>query len=444
MRLGRSCYTTRPPLRGEGTIHSFAESPIFVSDIVRRQHLITPDNPLRPIPIELPDAPVFAVLGCIGEHNAGDEALFLSSVQQLRARWLDARFVAFSNSVEHTRSTYGVEAVSALSLLSLKTIIPAVRQGVIRDAIATIARCDCLVICGGELIRTDFGMRATMSIFDRILIARLLGKPRIFLGVGAGGLDDPRQLRLMRFAAAGAPILARETESAQRLQNAGIGLPEPTCDMALLLEPAQPGIELPAGPWCAISLRDPATTKSCRNISIGRDELVRRFATAADHVVEALGMTPVFLPFGLEPDDDRHIHREVRNCMRHGARAVLHESELPVDTLLGAVGRASLVLGMRLHACIFAMNQMVPVVGIAYDDKVRKQFEYFDIAEHCIAIDGPDRLCTMLSDATARAAAIRSVISSRLAELRAHAADRLDTALGRSAQATPARTAPQA
>lgn len=396
------------------------------------------------MPLELSGAPVFAILGCIGEHNAGDEALFLSSVQQLRARWPDASFVAFSNSIEHTRSTYGVDAVSALSLFSAKTIIPAIRQGVILDAIATIARCDCLVVCGGELIRTDFGMKATLSIFDRILIARLLGKPRIFLGVGAGGLDDPRQLKLIRFATAGAPILARETESAHRLQSAGIGIPEPSCDMALLLEPAQPGIEQPAGPWCAISLRDPATTKSCRNIGIERGEIVRRLADAADHVVEALGMTPVFLPFGLEPDDDRSIHREVRDRMRHGALAVLHESELPVDALLGAVGRASLVLGMRLHACIFAMNQAVPVVGIAYDAKVRKQFEYFGIAEHCAAIDGPDVLCAMLSEAAARAPAIRSGLTTRLAELRAEATRRLDAVLGRPAQVDPARMLPQA
>lgn len=380
--------------------------------------------------LQLPSNPTFAVLGCVGEHNAGDEALFLACVQQLRARWPAARVIAFSNDVAHTRQSYGVEAVSALSMMSLGTIVPAIRQGVIVDALRTIASCDCLVVCGGELIRTDFGMKATLSIFDRVLVARVLGKPRLFLGVGAGGLDDERQLRMMRFAAKDAPILAREAESARRLKDAGIGLPEAACDLALLLRPTPPAIALPDTPWCAVSLRDPATTKSCRNMAIGRDELIDRLAESADHIVEHLRMVPVFLPFGLEPDDDRRFHRLVHARMRRGSEAVLVEEEMPVDGLLGAIGQASLVLGMRLHASIFAINQGIPAVGIAYDSKVRKQYEYFGIEDFCVPIESPGLIPGALDAATADAAAIRTRLESRLERLRTSAAGRLDVALG--------------
>jgi polysaccharide pyruvyl transferase WcaK-like protein len=379
---------------------------------------------------QLPSNPTFAVLGCVGEHNAGDEGLFLACVQQLQARWPAARVIAFSNDVEHTRRSYGVEAVSALSMMSLGTIVPAIRQGVIVDALRTIASCDCLVVCGGELIRTDFGMKATLSIFDRVLVARVLGKPRVFLGVGAGGLDDERQLRMMRFAAKDAPILAREAESARRLEDAGIGLPEVACDLALLLRPKPPEITLPDTPWCAVSLRDPATTKSCRNMAIGREELVDQLAAAVDHIVEHLRMVPVFLPFGLAPDDDRRFHRLVHARMRLGSEAILVEEEMPVDGLLGAIGQASLVLGMRLHASVFAINQCVPAVGIAYDPKVRKQYEYFGIEDFCIPIAMPGLIPSALDAAAVNSTAIRGKLASRLAGLRTSTATSLDRALG--------------
>ncbi len=373
--------------------------------------------------------PHFAIVGCIGEHNAGDEALFLSTLQQLRTRWPEARFTAFTNDEAHTRATYSVEAVSALGILAPATAIAAARQGTTWKTLRTLARCDCLVVCGGELIRTDFGLKATLSIFDRVLLARLFGKKRLFLGVGAGALDDPLQMSLIRFASRSAPVLAREAESFQRLQAARVGVPVEASDMALLLQPAAPRLALPEGPWCAISLRDPATTRSCRGMAITREEVVRRLAAAADHVVEALGMAPVFVPFGLEPDDDRRFHRDVHGAMRHGAAARLLEDELPVDQLLGLMGRASLVLGMRLHACVFAINQNVPVVGVAYDAKVRKQFEYFGLERCCTPIDGPDELPRLLDEAHAGAAAISTQMSTRLQVLRSRVSRSIDAVL---------------
>lgn len=41
-----------------------------------------------------------------------------------------------------------------------------------------------------------------------------------------------------------------------------------------------------------------------------------------------------------------------------------------VDEILSIIGNTSLVIGMRLHSLIYAANMNVPMVGLAYEQKV--------------------------------------------------------------------------
>jgi len=50
------------------------------------------------------------------------------------------------------------------------------------------------------------------------------------------------------------------------------------------------------------------------------------------------------------------------------------------------------VVGMRLHSLIFAVQNGIPAIGIAYTPKVRRLFAEVGLEEYCLAVDEPGRL----------------------------------------------------
>jgi polysaccharide pyruvyl transferase WcaK-like protein len=47
-----------------------------------------------------------------------------------------------------------------------------------------------------------------------------------------------------------------------------------------------------------------------------------------------------------------------------------------IDKTLGIIKKLDLVLGMRLHALIYAVSLSVPVIGLIYDPKIQGFLEY--------------------------------------------------------------------
>jgi polysaccharide pyruvyl transferase WcaK-like protein len=48
--------------------------------------------------------------------------------------------------------------------------------------------------------------------------------------------------------------------------------------------------------------------------------------------------------------------------------------------MLATVGRCQLLIGMRLHALIYAANQQVPMIGISYDPKIDQFLARLDMS----------------------------------------------------------------
>jgi polysaccharide pyruvyl transferase WcaK-like protein len=76
------------------------------------------------------------------------------------------------------------------------------------------------------------------------------------------------------------------------------------------------------------------------------------------------------------------------------------------------IGRCDLFLGSRMHACIAAISQHVPTVGLAYSNKFRGVFESVGMREWVIDIRGCDGNDVLL--AVDRAYGCRAEVRSRL------------------------------
>lgn len=81
----------------------------------------------------------------------------------------------------------------------------------------------------------------------------------------------------------------------------------------------------------------------------------------------------LFVPFSTRFDDDRRTHWTVIERIRRldaGIHCQPIEAELSPRQLAGILGKARLVVGMRLHACVMAFAQQVPFASIVYHPKL--------------------------------------------------------------------------
>jgi len=83
----------------------------------------------------------------------------------------------------------------------------------------------------------------------------------------------------------------------------------------------------------------------------------------------------VFLP--MQWPEDQEVARKIKSRLR--CQAVLLEDEYTTSELLSLVGNLDVLIGIRLHALIFATVMHVPMVGISYDPKVDRFLETLGI-----------------------------------------------------------------
>jgi polysaccharide pyruvyl transferase WcaK-like protein len=94
------------------------------------------------------------------------------------------------------------------------------------------------------------------------------------------------------------------------------------------------------------------------------------------------------------------------------------------------LGRASLTVGMRVHSIILSASMRVPVVGLAYQPKVRFFLSSNGLEDYCIQFDefSADKLEAIISRAWQERDQIRGHLERRLPELEAAARTPADLA----------------
>lgn len=87
--------------------------------------------------------------------------------------------------------------------------------------------------------------------------------------------------------------------------------------------------------------------------------------------------------FGSAGENDRDACRKVYDSLHDQAKDRLHllESEHDQNEIKWLIGQCDFFLGSRMHACIAALSQSVPAVGLAYSRKFAGVFEVVGVEE---------------------------------------------------------------
>lgn len=294
-----------------------------------------------------------AVSGYYGFGNVGDEAILAAIKEGLEEAVPGANLVVFSGDPAHTRRVHGVRAVHRADMPAL---------------VKEIARCDLLLSGGGSLIQDVTSGRNIPYYLGVITLAHSLGKKVMVYAQGIGPVEGqlgrwlvPKVLNRVSL------ITVRDEGSARLLRLLGVNKPrlEVTADASLSLDPPQgfnsnvalsaEGLDPQRHPLIGLALR------SWRE---GVD--VEELARLADSLVRDLGAQIIFLPMHLP--DDRDVSLAVMGKMQARA-SILGERYHPRE-VMGIIGALDLVIGIRLHALIFAASQGVPMIGLSYDPKI--------------------------------------------------------------------------
>lgn len=295
------------------------------------------------------------ISGYFGFHNLGDEAILFSMLQALQEQYPGFQAVVLSNDPDFTARTYGVEAVNRWKAAE---IIPALQ------------RADLLISGGGSLLQDVTGLKSLVYYLGIIWLARSMGKPVVFYAQGIGPVNSSLGRRMVASTANKvAAITVRDEESRQDLLEMGVIKDVTvTADPVLGVNPetvsSDQGQTILQQAGLIIDKDLPAAGISVRPWAGQWQQAV---AAACDRMVEK-GMQVVFLP--MHHPVDIEISREVASMMKF--KSLVLERDCSVSEILSVVSNLRLLVGMRLHALIFAAAMGVHPVGISYDPKVER------------------------------------------------------------------------
>jgi len=307
------------------------------------------------------------VHGFFGAGNLGDEAILAATVRQFRKAHGSVEFVVVSQASATTERDHPVRAIDRQDLHGQAELL---------------ANADALLFGGGGLCN-DYWPGSPSDVLDDTwsglpyylrlpLLASLQGVPMVVFAQGVGPLESPvTRVMVKKTFDIAADISVRDAASAALLQQIGVARPvEVSADPALLLEPdnavanavlAELGLASRAGPLIAVSVR------SFQNMSPG---LLRELAQGVGSVARELGAHLLVLPFRHGTGSDLPICQDLVKYVPDDVPNKVLEREVSPEAMLGIVGASDLLVGLRLHACIFALAQGVPFVPIAYDPKL--------------------------------------------------------------------------
>lgn len=297
--------------------------------------------------------------GYYGFHNSGDDALLKAILESLREIKPDIRPLVLSATPKETREIYGVDSIHRFHIPALCRAFKKSRM---------------LLNGGGSLLQDVTSSQSLWYYLWVMRLARKKGAKVFIYANGIGPLHGRNRLRAARAIRKAELVTLRDAASLAEIREMGL----PTEHIRLTADPALALHGKPEAETVAFleKLGIPKG-KDILGISLldwhGSDKaFCKKMAEAVDLAVDKYGFIPLFIP--MKKQQDAKLCQKLGQEMRHKLYQV-GDGET-VDTVIGVVRHCTLLIGMRLHALIYAAGGGVPVIGLSYDPKVTGFMEY--------------------------------------------------------------------
>ena len=302
--------------------------------------------------------------GYYGFSNAGDEAMLYSIIRSLQITFQNPEITVISGNPKATKEEFEVKTISRFDGIKI---------------LRAIWNTDILISGGGSLLQ-DVTSGKSILYYMLIILLGVIFRKKVFLfaqGIG------PVRYRVTRVVLKHVLnhvdfITVRDKESKGFLTR--LGVKEPiyhTADAVMLL----PSVSLVEGRKILQEQKIPLDKKLI-GISVRKwkelDKWKKEFRVFINKLLEQEDVVIVFIT--MQRPGDTIAARKIIKA--DNKRIFLLKGNYKVDELMSIIGNIDVLVGMRLHALIFASLMHVRVVGISYDPKVNHFLD--SINEECL------------------------------------------------------------
>jgi len=349
-----------------------------------------------------------ALSGYYGFDNAGDEALLSAITSTIYQQEPNCDFVVFSGHPERTSQLHGIRAIHYMNPLAM---------------IKELAGANLLISGGGSIFQDVTSSRSLAYYIAVVALTRMLRVPVIFYAQGVGPINRPVNRWLMRVVANRVNMITlRDEDSAAYLKQLGVTRPPVTitADPVFSLQPGE------AERQKAQSLLQEAGLSDCALVGVSLrnwsslDHRMEDVARLLDDFADR-GYRVLFIPLAFP--EDVEAGRRVAAMMKGESHQL--EEHLNSQEHLALIAKMDFIIGMRLHALIFAASQGIPFAGISYDPKIDAFLQQFSLQPLPTDLTGMRQAIDSLLDGHQD----RRVIEQKAAEMRSKAEETARLAL---------------
>lgn len=283
------------------------------------------------------------ISGYYGFDNFGDETILKILVENLK----DYDVTVFSSSPEKTSKTLNVDSVHSFK---------------IKDVIAKIKQCDCLISGGGSLLQDVTSIKSLIYYLGIIFIAQVFRKQTIIFAQGIGPVNNKLMAKLTFWILKNTnKITVRDDKSLNLLKNQNID---------------------------AIKCADPVwniTVQSQKTDKIGVQ--LRDFNTLNEDFILQLAnflnknyQNKKIYIYSLQNKLDLEVCSRLKAKLNN---AIVVENTSN-EKLIKELSSLDTLIAMRYHACLIAIKSNVKLLPINYDIKVEQLAQDFDL--ECLSL----------------------------------------------------------
>lgn len=290
--------------------------------------------------------------GYYGFNNAGDEAILLSILQTLRQLDPTLEFVVLSGNPDKTADMYGVQAIS-------RTDVNEIRKH--------LKSCDLFISGGGSLLQDKTGSLTIPYYLGVIQLAQWAKVPVAVYAQGIGPVSKPIFQKWIKAVFKKISYVSvRDPQSKQLLESWKLPATkiDQVIDPVFLLDSGDTENVNELLAKEQITFQKNPIIFAIRHWPEGNDD-IQQIAKVCDRLIddgEEILLLPMHYP------DDTEAAVDILNAMDN--KVHLLQREYTPSQLMNLVSVGKLMVGMRLHALIFAAAREVPCVGISYDPKI--------------------------------------------------------------------------
>lgn len=353
------------------------------------------------------DTKRIVISGWYGNKNVGDEAQLSSMISMIRFFWPNAEIAVLTDDPKATISEHQVNAISRGGFFSKLKLLLA------------LFKADLFILGGGTLLYdTKIGANQIKWLNEAIL-SMMMGTPVMYFNGGIGLIyNQITKYYIKMVCSAMSLITVRDEQSKENLRCLGVkkaiyigadsvfALKEQSIEWIKKYNREnlnkKPKIGFNLRSWIYVLDEIPTKNKTkCEKFGGSSSNFVRfryDIAEAINCIKEKIEASIIFFPISFSSaigDNDVELSEEIFQLLADCKDVYIIKDECKYLEMINQMKDFYLVIGMRLHALVFAALLGIPMLAINYDSKVAAFMKLIDQEEYLLNMDEvtPDILC---------------------------------------------------